>query len=223
MILSVNGTDYKVPEYLTIEKWVELSKWDTNSKHNYNKLISIMFGIDVKEVEDFPHETKKMCVALIITLMVQKSENNIGQLRNFNNTTIGQWIDMEVMIAGGINNHMEQVIELLWDNVKYNKEFPAEQVWDGIHKYYNFRETIFNKYKELFSNNKEEDEETENVNKTQEDVARSWYRTLLRLASDDFLKMEEASNQPLIAALNYLSYDKDKTTEEINRIKNMNR
>lgn len=225
MILSVNGTDYKVPEYLTIGKWIELSKWDRNSKHNYNRLISIMFDINIKEVEEFPHETKKMCIAVIITLMMQKSENKIGELKNFNKFTIGQWIDMEIYIGGGINNHIEPIVELLWENIEYDEDFPAEEIWDGIHKYYNFRETIFNRYKELFSNNKKTDdnEENESVVKSQDDVARSWYKILLRLASDDFLKLDDASKQPLIAALNYISYDKDKTTEEINRIKNMRR
>lgn len=216
MKLIVGDDEYKVPHYLTIEKWCELQKWSLENVNNHDRLISILMGVDLIKVMTFPENIKQTAIFILSGIMFHKEKANFGELRNFNDFTIGEFIDMEVYIASGIHNQMENIIELLWEGVEYDPEFPSHEVYDGIEKYFNFRKTIFMKYKSFFGF----DEDNKNDTKmTYVDVARTWYQLLLILANGEFLKINEASEQPLISSLNYLSYDKDKKTEEFNKLK----
>lgn len=216
MKLIVGDDEYKVPHYLTIEKWCELQKWSLENVNNHDKLISILMGVDILKVMTFPEEIKQTAIFILSSILFHKEKSNFGELRNFNEFNIGQFIDMEVYIAGGIHNYIEEIVELIWEGVEYDPEFPAHEVYDGIQKYFNFRKTIFNKYKSFFGFDENKKNDT---TMTHIDVARTWYQLLLILANGEFLKMNEASEQPLISSLNFLSYDKDKKTEEFNRLK----
>jgi len=220
MILSVEGKDYKVPQYLTIDKWCQLQRW-IGHEFNNERIISIALDMDIQDVLKLPDKIVETCMFLLTNMMFYKDKTPIGDMIDFNSMTIGQFIDLEVYIAGHIHNHMEPVVELLWQGVEYDPDFSSHQIWFGLTKYFNFRKTIFNKYKSLFGLDRKQKDNEEIHTNTQSDVARSWYRLLLILSGNDFLKMDEASDKPLIASLNYLAYDKDQKTEELNRLKKM--
>ena len=221
MILSVDGKEYKVPTYLTIGKWSKLQNWMYND-FNTERIISIAMDMEMSEANKLPDDIKKTCMFILTNMMLYKDKTPIGDMIDFNKMTIGDFIDLEIYIAGGIHNHIDPAFEKLWDGVEYDPDFSAHQIWFGLTKYFNFRKTIFNKYKSLFGLDKQTKKQNDELHITnQNDVARVWYKLLLILANDDFLKLDEVSDKPLIAALNYLAYDKDRKTEELNRIKNM--
>jgi len=55
------------------------------------------------------------------------------------------------------------------------------------------------------------------------DPAYNWYAFIMVLCNDDFLKIDEVVEKPIIQALNYLAYIKDKKEEENKRINELQR
>lgn len=217
MILSVNGDEYKVPEKLTISKWAELQHWTMNDEYLWDKIISILMDMEQQVVEQLPQEIKQTCIFILGSLMFHEDKEPLGNFIDLDKITVGQFIDMEIYISNGIHRNIAPVVEMLF-NVEYDPDFSAHQVWGGLRKYFNFRKTIFNRYKVLFNSDRNEEINNKNDKKPIEYV---WYEILLILAGGNFLALDDASNQPLISALNFIAYDKDKKNEEINRMKNM--
>jgi hypothetical protein len=214
MKLVIQENEYEIPNDLTIDKWCDLMNWGFIDD-NQDMIISIALDIPIKDCQIIPTETKRIATTIINTLMnppiVKRNELKI----NLNEITFGDFVDMEVYISNGIHKNIKPVMKILFD-FQYNDEVYITDIWDGLIKYFNFRNSIFNRYKKLF-NIDDEPEVDEDKEKTP--VEYIWWEIMMILADGKFLNIDQVVKKPLIQSLNYISWNKDKNTKELNRIK----
>lgn len=214
MKLVIRKKEYEIPTNLSLEVWCDLMRYGF-SEENYNRIISIAFNIPEVRVKLIPKKQQEVCLTIIQTLMNPPIRERHNLKINLNNITFGDFIDMEVYIDNGIHKNMKQIIDLLFD-LEYSDELKITDVYEGLIKYFNFRKSIFNRYKKLFDADDEIPTEKEKL-----PTSYIWWEILMILADGKFLNIDEATKKPLIQALNYISWNKDKNTREINRQKKM--
>lgn len=214
MRLVIEDNEYILPDKLSLKKWRELMSWGF-VEENYDIIISIAFDIPIQDVMMIPTETKQLAIVIIQSFMSPVIVEDRKLKINLNEITFGDFVDMEVYIANGIHKNLEKAIPLLFD-LEYNDELFINDIWDGLMIYFNFRNSIFNRYRKLFN---ADDEPEDDEEKNKKPIEYIWWEILMILSDEKFLNIDEAVKKPLIQALNYISWNKDKNTREINRIK----
>ena len=214
MKLVIEQDQYTLPDKLTLKIWRELMSWGF-VEENYDIIISIAFDIPLTKTMIIPDETKYLAIVIIQSFMSPIIVEDRKIKINLNKITFGDFVDMEVYIANGIHKNLEKVMEILFD-IEYSDDVFINDIWDGLMVYFNFRNSIFNRYKKLFNADDEPEEDDE---KNKKPIEYIWWEILMILSDEKFLNIDEAVKKPLIQALNYISWNKDKNTREINRIK----
>jgi len=215
MKLVIDEVEYNIPDRLNLKKWSVLSNWSF-IETNYDMLIHHSIGIPLKDCERIPLDTKMLAVSIISVLMYPNCEGLKLKL-NLNNLTFGDFVDMEIYAGKGIHKNLDKVVPLLF-GVEYSDEMFINDIWDGLNKYFTFRISIFNRYKKLFD---ADDEPVVEEEKNRIPLEYIWWEILMILCDGKFLNIDEAVKKPLISALNYISWNKDKNTREINRQKSL--
>jgi hypothetical protein len=214
MQLVVDGREYNVPEDFTLGTWEELQKWSTNN----DKCLSIAFGLPIETIQRMSEKTKQLGLAFISTAMypdykpLNKKIHN-GTLINFNEMTLGQFIDLEVFVGRGFTKHIKDIANILYQTKVDNFWFVGD-IWGGIKSYLKWRITLYNSYKNLFNIDNDIRDEVEDTTDSKTDVAHVWYDTIMILADGKFLNIEAVTDRPLVEALNYLAWNKTRIERE---------
>ena len=216
MIISIDKKEYEVPNKLTLRKWAELMSWGF-VEENYEIIISIGIGIPIEDCVHIPPKIRDVIIFVLQTLMNPPIVSNRKLAINLNEITFGDFIDMDIYINNGIHKYLDKVVPLLFD-MEYREDLYINDVWDGLIHFFNFRKNIFNRYKNLF-NAEDAPEDEEEKDKTP--IEYVWWEILMILADGKFLNIKQATKEPLIQALNFISWNKDKNTREINRQKKL--
>ena len=214
MKLVIEQDQYTLPDKLTLKIWRELMSWGF-VEENYDIIISIAFDIPLTKTMIIPDETKYLAIVIIQSFMSPIIVEDRKIKINLNKITFGDFVDMEVYIGNGIHKNLEKAIPLLFD-LEYSEDLFINDIWDGLMVYFNFRNSIFNRYRKLFN---ADDEPEDDEEKNKKPIEYIWWEILMILSDEKFLNIDEAVKKPLIQALNYISWNKDKNTREINRIK----
>lgn len=223
--LVVEDKEYNLPEDMTLETWTALSNWNPVAA-NYPQIISIAMGMPLKVVDTIPDDTKELAVALILALTSPdwkniKPEYNGGKLINLDKITLGQFVDLEVAISNSLYKNIKQVVSVLYGTeVKPNTKLG--DVWGAVTYYMNWRILLYKQYKGLFNIDIDNEEVIENTPSKNVNSAHVWYDIVMTLADNKFLNIEPTVNRPLVEALNWLAWNKDrirKEQEELNKIR----
>lgn len=216
MILSIEGNEYRLPERITIDKWKDIMKYDFARLDDQILIISVAFDIPPSDAEKVPEKTLEVGMYYLLQKMFPDKKIK-DELINFQNLTIGDFIDLEIYYSKGMVKHIDDIIKKLYPTLKNHKYI--DEIWWGVFAYFNYRKNIFIKYKNLFDIPDSEDEiREEDKNPTPPEYL--WWEVIMVLANGEFLKIDEATKQPLFQALNYLAWDKDKKQKELNAIRN---
>ena len=217
--LHIDDKVYEVPTKLTIRQFKELGSWDINVQENWGKVLSIVMNVPYHEVLLIPEKTIELAIVFLIDKIYPDVPPN--KKIDTNNVDVGLFVDMEVYISGGIQKNIYEIIERLYGITPTDDEY-LEEYYGGIKYYLNWRLNIFNSYRKLFGL---DDEFSKNDIELEEkiDPAYNWYQFIMVLCNEDFLKIEEVVNKPIIEALNFLSYKKDKAEEEKKRVNELYR
>lgn len=220
-ILHMNGIEYSVPEKLTIKQFKELGNWDITLEENWYRILSVIMDAPYNELRDIPKET----LELGITLVIEKIYPDTSPIKkgkfDVNNITVGMFVDMEVLISNGVQKNIYGIIERLYD-IEAEDDMLIYDYYGGIKYYLNWRLSIFNSYRKLFGL---DDEFSKNDIELEErvDPSYNWYQFLMVLCNEDFLKINKVVKQPIIQALNFLAYKKDKSEDEKRKIDDLQR
>ena len=228
--LVIKDNEYKVPDYLTIQKWSEVNKYDIRMKFTWDRIISIVMDIPQDEVEIIPDNTKELIILMVTTLinplvLLHYKEYNGGQYIDLPSLTLGKFIDLELQIADGIQKNLKNIVEILY-NTKIDEDTNIKKVLGGVNHYLKWRDSIYGSYKNLFSIGSEDDgyAESDVINKsTVQDIKHSWFEIIMLLANEDILRMEQVTEQSVIAAFNWLAWNKDKQQKELERQNDLQR
>lgn len=222
MKLIINEKEYEIKSEYTIEQFMKLLAFDINIEFNWDKVISIAYDIPIDEVSIMPDKTKEVAISFVGAFLNNIDSNYINpNIKDLEKLTFGEFIDMDVYIADGLHKSLGKIMKFLYG---VESSEIINEYYGGFLYYSKWRQSIFNKYKNLFNNN-DDDSDDEKVESTQLNsiqVARSWYKTLAYLSDDDLLKMDDILNKPLYAVLNFMAYKKEKNLNELQRINKQN-
>lgn len=217
--LHIDDKIYVVPHRLTIRHFKELASWDITLEENWRKIMSILMDIPYEEVELIPDKT----IELAISFLIDKIYPNVPPKNDINikDVNVGLFVDMEVLISKGVQVSIYEIIKRLY-NIEPDDDMLLEEVWGGIKYYLNWRLSIFNSYRKLFGL---DDEFSKNDSELQErvDPSYNWYQFIMVLADEKFLDIDKVVEKPIIEALNFLAYKKDKAEEEKKRLNELQR
>lgn len=203
--ITLDDQAYAVPIDLTLEQWSQIVKWDFADPIHWPRIVHIATGIGIHILSQAKEDGLELAVVFIANLMNKRTP--IEHI-NFNDITFGQWIDLDVYVAQGIDKSIKDVMDLLAPKVTN-----ASEAMYVIDKYNHFRSFILRQYKELFDFTEGAPEEPQEAPDWQE-TARSWYRIIVDLAGDDLLKLDAVTDEPLKKALNFMALRKQKALEE---------
>jgi len=217
--LHIDDKIYRVPDKLSIKHFKELANWDIQLEENWRKIMSILMEVPYEEVELIPDKTIELAIAFLLDKIYPEvpPKNDI----NIKDVKVGLFIDMEVLISKGVQNSIYGIIKKLY-NIEPTDEMMLEDYWGGIKYYLNWRLSIFNSYRKLFGL---DDEFSKNDIELEEkvDPSYNWYQFIMVLADENFLNINKVVDEPIIQALNFLAYKKDKAEEEQKRLNEIQR
>lgn len=219
--LLIDDNTYEVPDKLTIKQFRELANWDITLESNWRKIVSIVMDIPYTEALLVPDKT----VELVVTFLLDKIYPDTAPVKkgafDIKNINVGLFVDMEVLISKGVQKSIYEIIERLYE-VEPNDKMYIYDYYGGIKYYLNWRLNIFNSYRKLFGL---DDEFSKNDIELEEkvDPSYNWYQFLMVLCDEKFLDINKVVDEPIIQALNFLAYKKDKAENEKRRLDDIQR
>jgi len=219
--LVIKDKEYKLPEDLTLDEWIEVTKFDISVPFNHKKIVSLCFNIPYDEVMIIPDKTIELLISFVYVMLYPdhqplNKEYMGGHYINLNGLTLGKFIDMEVYLSEGINKNIKSIVSLLW-GVEVTEEFMISGVWTGIQNFISYRNGLYKNYTNLFGG--EEDGYAEVEVQPTSDIKKVWYDIILTLAEGKFLDIDKVTDKSLVSAFNWLAWNKDKMEKQKEEIK----
>ncbi len=205
--VTLKNRKYKIPETFTIDQWKAIVKMDMEDPRNWPKIMGIGLNLPIGKFIRVEEDSLILGASLIINQMSQRVK---APHVDFTTLTFGQFVDLDVWMVMGIENHVDEIVEMI--GVK--KSYSINEVLYIIDQYANFRISTYRSYSGLFGlNSKGEQEETDET-WTPNKVARGWYRVIVDLADNDLYKLDYVTEQPLKKVLNFMALRKERALEE---------
>ena len=203
--LILNNEEHKLPTDLTVDQWCEIIKWDLYDEANWPRILSIATGVPAEESEGANKDALQLGIVFVGQTMVHRKET---KHKNFNTLKFGEWIDLDIYIAKGLETSLKDVLKVLG-----SETISAQEALYVIDKYNHWRNYILRQYSLLFDN------EAGHSDAVQSDVdwkklAQSWYRIIVELADDNILHLDGVTDQPVRKAFQFLQLRKQKALEE---------
>jgi hypothetical protein len=220
--LVIKDNEYNLPEDLTLDQWIEITKYDIGVSFNHKKIISLSFGIPYDEVDIIPDKTIELLISFVYVMLYPEhqplnKEYKGGQYINLQGITLGKFIDMEIYLSEGINKSIKDIVRLLW-GVEPTKDFMISGVWTGIQNFISYRNSLYKNYTNLFGGEGDGYAESE-IKQTTTDIKKIWYDIILTLAEGKFLMIDNVTDKPLVSAFNWLAWNKDKMEKQKEELK----
>ena len=220
--LVIEDTEYKLPLDYTVKQWVDMS----TAAANPDFMISVGMNMPITEVDKLPESTKVMTLALLNAVLkptwvglTKKIDG--GKLLSLDNITLGDFIDLEVYIER-YKKHFPDIVGKLY-GVDNPEECLISQVQPAVEYYLKWRMLLYKQYSNLFGMTDVNDEADEIQQRNRPNPAHVWFDIVMVLADDKFLNMDDVLNKPLIQALNWLAWNKDKKKKEAELLRKQNR
>ncbi len=220
--LVIKGKEYKLPEDLTIDQWIEITKYDIGLSFNHKKIVSLSFDIPYEEVDMIPEKTIELLISFIYVMLYPEhqplnKEYMGGEYINMQGITLGKFIDMEIYLSQGLNKSIKEIVKTLW-GVEPTEEFMISGVWTGIQNFISYRNSLYKNYTNLFGGEEDGYAESE-IKQTTTDIKKVWYDIILTLAEGKFLEIDKVTDKPLVSAFNWLAWNKDRMEKQKEEIK----
>lgn len=220
--LVIKDKEYKLPEDLTIDQWIEITKYDIGVSFNHKKIVSLSFNIPYEEVDMIPDKTIELLISFIYVMLYPEhqplnKEYMGGQYINMQGITLGKFIDMEIYLSEGLNKSIKDIVKTLW-GVEPTEEFMISGVWTGIQNFISYRNSLYKNYTNLFGGEEDGYAESE-IKQTTTDIKKIWYDIILTLAEGKFLEIDKVTDKPLVSAFNWLAWNKDRMEKQKEEIK----
>lgn len=220
--LVIKEHEYKLPEDLTIDQWIEITKYDIGVSFNHKKIVSLSFNIPYEQVDMIPEKTIELLISFIYVMLYPehqplKKDYMGGQYINMQGITLGKFIDMEIYLSEGLNKSIKDIVKTLW-GIEPTEQFMISGVWTGIQNFISYRNSLYKNYTNLFGGEEDGYAESE-IKQTTTDIKKIWYDIILTLAEGKFLEIDKVTDKPLVSAFNWLAWNKDRMEKQKEEIK----
>lgn len=204
---TIHETEYEITERFTVPQWQSLMKWDFEREEHWPRILHEATGAPLEYLQEVHRDSLELGIVFIASVINARKETKI---KDFNEITFGEWIDLDIYLNWGADKHIEGILEILSPKTK----MVDEALW-VLEKYSQWRLFMYKQYKGLFGL----EEQVEGTSdEPQRDIAKSWYEVVISLANEDILNIDAVTEQPLKKALNFMAYKKEKQLEEQQRI-----
>lgn len=213
--LVINNVEYELPQQLTVGQWMGIASLDATMSNYSANVVRIVLGLDHDTVQTIPEDTIEVVMSFILMLFSKfnKPANSLETIK-FDDITFGQWIDLDVYLQLGLQKHLAEIVELLYD-IDNGYDAIYSQVIYGVNKYIVHRNNIYNQYKSLFGL---DDDYPEEPKEKKTHPAKSWHNVLMSIADDDITKVDAVLEMPLIKVFNFMAYRKEKAIIQHNEL-----
>ncbi len=207
--LKINNEEWVVPERFSVQQWMDLMKWDFKEVLNHPRIVHIATGVPIEKLLLADSEAIVLAMSLIVNALELRTPCEKG-IKNFEDLKFGEWVDLDVYVALGVDKHLDKCMSILGKYVK-NAD---EALWI-IEKYANWRTSVYRSYSVLFGLNEPKDVEDEKAEvQDKMSVARSWYDIIVSLSNEDILNIDRVVEQPYKKVFNFMARQKQKQLED---------
>lgn len=211
--ININSKRYEIPERLTIEQYQKAMAFDWEDPKYYPMIVSQLTGAPLELISKAEEKSLTLAIALIVHQMNQRTK---CKMKDLTDITFGEFIDLDVWIALGVDKHLQDMANVLCPKAKW-----ADEAMWAVDEFSKFRTFTFRQYQALFGvRDKDFEEAKEKLDQGRHDpmqTARSWYKVIVSLAQEDLLKIDKVTEEPLKKALNFMALQKEKALEEQQR------
>lgn len=207
--ININNKSYDIPERLTVEQYAKAIQFDWADPKYYPKIMSELIGAPINELVQADTDATTLGMAFLVKAM---NERVACDMLDLDQITFGQFVDLDVYLTMGIEQTFDKIVKVLTPNVKWANE----AMW-AIDKLIEFRTYTYRQYAALFGLDETIDAVIDDTVIDKYGQARAWYKVIVGLASNDLLKLDQVTDQPLIKVLNFMALQKEQQLEENQR------
>jgi len=205
--ININDKKYEIPERITIDQYSKILKYSLQEPQYYPKIVQELTGIPLDICNRIDEEQLYLAVSFLVLAMNKRTET---EMLDVSEIKLGQFVDLDILISGGVDKNFSEICKLLTPN----SEWADEGLW-AIEKYNQYRTVTYRQYKTLFGLNDNGDVVEDEDNKpTQQEVAKTWYKIIVELASLDPLKIDRVTELGVIHAFNFMALKKEQAQME---------
>lgn len=208
-IVYIDGKRYTVPSSITAKQWATIAILPDDKRW----FISAVLDIQTKELfdlEEIDIEQIYMVTQIVLKDLEQYEPSHI----KFDEMTFGQWVDLDVLAS---DEPHTKIVEITSKLLKQDtSERALKDVWPHFRDYLEWRNEVYQQYKNLFGLDGDYAPSEEQINIT--DV---WYDAIMVLADSQFIEIDNVVEKPFRQALNFLSWKKDQAEKQKETLKNI--
>jgi len=204
---KIEEIQYTIPERLTVGQWKNIVRWDFEHKAHWPRILHEATGAPLEYLQNTEDDSLELGIVFIASIMNARKE---AKIKDFNEITFGEWIDLDVYLNWGVDKHIEGILEILSPETTM-----ADEAQWVIEKYTTWRTFTYKQYTKLFG--LDEPQGDVEADGPKRDIAKSWYNVIISLANEDILNIDAVTEQPLKKAFNFMAWRKEKQLEEQHR------
>ena len=204
--ININDKAYQIPDRLTVDQWCATMSYDFEDPGFHPQIVAAVTGAPLNLISKAPKKALILAIALIVSKLNERKEVKV---RDMNELTFGEFVDLDIWINMGSNLYLKEITETLGSKTQW-----ADEAMYLTEKFAEFRQYTYRQYKLLFNINDIDIEGNDHTQMERLQLARSWYRVIVSLANNDLLNIDQVTEQPLKKVLNFMALQKEKALEE---------
>lgn len=214
-LVTVGDKKYEVPEKLTVDQFAAIQQFGYDNSKAQKLICATVLGAPLNTFTSVDDEelTTLLAICLVPLGSLDSAEKTIHCL-DMETLTFGQFVDLDVVSHRGLKHNLPQLIAILHEvEVDEILDQPIDLYWPSVQEWLTFRSKLYSSYAGFFGI-EENDAQASGGEQESIDASRVWYTALMVLADEDFLKIHQVTERPVIEAMNFLAYVKDKRYRE---------
>ena len=185
------------------------------TKANYSKIIASVIGLDWRDLKGQSDDLLEVLMGMVQPLIWTR---RTCKVKDWNHLNFGEWVDLDCWITRGPQHHLKEMIPILGETQW------ADEALYRLESFNDYRTWIYRQYAELFGLNIDPEDNqivsNDDGPKDPMDIVNGWYQIICGLASENLLWIDRVTEQPLLATLNFMAYQKQKqVAENFNKLK----
>lgn len=226
-LITVGTTKYEVPETLTVEQFAAIQQFGHDNSKAQKLICATVLGAPINAFADVEEEDLGLLLAMcLVPLQALQEGTTLHQVNykpfDLDTLTFGQFVDLDVISHRGLKTNLPELISVMYTMpIEEVLVTPINAFWPQVEAWLAYRSKLYSSYSAFFGID-ENNAQTEGGTSESLDAARVWYTALMVLADEDFLKLHQVAERPVIEAMNFLAYIKDKRFRESQEQKRRN-
>ena len=139
---KIEEIQYTIPERLTVGQWKNIVRWDFEHKAHWPRILHEATGAPLEYLQNTEDDSLELGIVFIASIMNARKE---AKIKDFNEITFGEWIDLDVYLNWGVDKHIEGILEILSPETTM-----ADEAQWVIEKYTTWRTFTYKQYTKLF-------------------------------------------------------------------------